>query len=53
MLVTNKNAQTNDSKSSITLNGHTFEQVKSICYLGVNVDENLTWEVHFKCLQQS
>ncbi len=37
-------------KLSITLNEHTHEQVKSMHYLGVDVDENLTWEVHIKIL---
>ncbi len=50
MLVTNKNAPTNDQKLSITLNGHTLEQVKSMHYPGVDGDENLTWEVHVKSL---
>ncbi len=42
MLVTNTNAPKNDQKLSITLNGHTLEQVKSMHYLCVDVDENLT-----------
>ncbi len=50
MLVTNKNAPKNDQKLSITLNRHTLEQVKSMHYLGVDVHENLTWEVHVKSL---
>ncbi len=50
MLVTNKNAPKYDQKLRITLNGHTLEQVKSMYYLGVDVDENLTWKVHVKSL---
>ncbi len=42
MLVTNKNAPKNFQKLSITLNWHTLEQVKSMHYLGLDVDENLT-----------
>ncbi len=50
MLVTNKNAPKRNQKLRITLNGHTLEQVKSMHYLGVDVDENITWEVHVKSL---
>ncbi len=50
MLVTSKNAQNNYQKLCITLNEHTREQVKSMHYLSVDVDENLTWEVHVKSL---
>ncbi len=38
--------QTNDQKLSITLNGHSLEQMKSMHYLGVDVDENLTWDIY-------
>ncbi len=52
MLVTKKNTSEIDQKlkMSITLNGHTLEQLKSRHYLGVDVDENLTWEIHIKNL---
>ncbi len=50
MIVTNKYIPKYDTKLSITLNGHTLEQVKSMCCLGVDIDENLTWEVHVKSL---
>ncbi len=53
----NKSDASNKQKSTKKLseikhniNGHTLEMVKSIHYLGVDVDENLTWEVHVKSL---
>ena len=34
------------SEQHILLNGHTIERVKSYKYLGVQIDETLSWEAH-------
>ena len=36
----------------IVLNGTNIEQVKHTKFLGVTIDENLTWREHIKCLKQ-
>ena len=50
MLITNKNGQHHEHKLKINIKEHALEQVKSMHYLGVDVDENLMWDVHVKNL---
>ncbi len=50
MLVTNKNIPKCYLKLSIILNAYNLEHAKSMHYLGVDVDENLTSEVNVKSL---
>lgn len=50
MLITNSNRLNDNRKLDICIEEQLLEQVKSSCYLGVHVDENLTWNVHVRNL---
>jgi phage gp46-like protein len=50
MLITNRNINNDDHKLNIKVNEDVLEQVKFMSYLGVDVDENLIWDVHVKKL---
>ena len=50
MLLSSKHKSNNNSKLSVTINDIPIEQVNSVKYLGVTVDENLTWNNHISLL---
>ena len=38
----------------LTINGDIIEQVKELNFLGITVDQNVTWDAHItKCIQYS
>ena len=52
MLIKSPRSNFND-KLNITLSNDNLEQVKSIRYLGVEIDEFLTWDKHIKSMTKS
>ena len=52
MLISTRHSK-NKGKLEVKLNGEQLKQVNSVRYLGVEVDSNLTWNVHVKYICRS
>ena len=49
MLVTSSyNARNNDNQLCVSLNGNDLQDVKDLTYLGIIIDNTLTWDTHVK-----
>ena len=51
MLITSKHrTRLDDNQIDVNINGTNIEQVRTVKYLGVTIDENLTWNDHISAL---
>ena len=53
MILTSNIRGKNDLNLKVHINNEIIEQVKSIRYLGIEIDEKLSWNVHIKSLSKS